>query len=874
MISVFCNFIAKNYSKMNNLPKLERFNQNVLSKYQIYNSIFTTLPFDTIDDTGVLLPLLHKVCKKGFKLEKNPTEIVDHFFEKYQDNPTEKQKVDLLFRFIQFIERQVVLFDAVEDAAFPVVNNMNGFGTLRNSKESALLNNKKDELKAYLEDFKVRIVLTAHPTQFYPGSVLGIITDLDKAIQNDDLLLIKKLLAQLGKTPFYKKEKPTPFDEAVSLIWYLEHVFYHSVPKIYNYIQHHIYDGEPIENEIIDLGFWPGGDRDGNPFVTTKITLDVAERLRQTILRSYYRDIRRLKRRFTFDGVQEILARVEKRLYKHVVRSYAKVNFSQNILLKELYAAREIIVNNHQSLFVEELNDVINKVRIFGFHFATLDIRQDSRVHHQAFTQIVKDLHKVGDTTFPKNYLSLSEQEQIDILSVTKGNIDTEILTDETSVKTIESIYALKEIQHRNGERGANRYIISNNQTALNVMETFAMLNLCGFENELPVDVIPLFETVEDLENAEDVMRSLYSNQTYRHHVSKRKNKQTIMLGFSDGTKDGGYLMANWGIFKAKEALTKVSKEFDIEVIFFDGRGGPPARGGGKTHQFYASLGPTIEDKEIQLTIQGQTISSNFGTLNSSQFNLEQLLSSGIKNEVFNKDQLNNKHRELINDMASTSYQTYVDFKNHPKFLPYLEKMSTLKYYAKTNIGSRPSKRSNSDTLDFSALRAIPFVGSWSQLKQNVPGFFGLGTALKKYEDANKFDEIIEFYNSSDFFRTLLENSMMSLTKSFFGLTSYMADDSEFGEFWKLIYTEYQTTKRLLLKLTGHKELMENFPVGKASIEVREDIVLPLLTIQQFALKKIQELQKTNGSSEEIELYEKMVMRSLFGNINASRNSA
>ena len=182
----------------------------------------------------------------------------------------------------------------------------------------------------------MRIVLTAHPTQFYPGSVLGIITDLDKAIQEDDLLLIKKLLAQLGKTPFYKKEKPSPFDEAVSLIWYLEHVFYHSVPKIYNYIQQHVYDGEPIENEIIDLGFWPGGDRDGNPFVTTKITLNVAERLRQTILRSYYRDIRRLKRRFTFDGVQSILSKVEKRLYKHVVRSYSKVNFSPKILLEEL----------------------------------------------------------------------------------------------------------------------------------------------------------------------------------------------------------------------------------------------------------------------------------------------------------------------------------------------------------------------------------------------------------------------------------------------------------------------------------------------------------------------------------------------------------
>jgi len=856
------------------LPKLKRFNENVLSKYQIYNSIFSTLPFDGVDNTGVLLPLFHKVCEKGFKIGKNPSEIVERFFHKYQDNPSETDKTDLLFRFIQFIERQVVLFDAIEDAAFPVVNNMDGIGTLRNSKEKAVQNDKKKQLQEYLKDFKVRIVLTAHPTQFYPGTVLGILNDLDKAIQEDNLLHIRKLLAQLGKTPFYNKEKPSPFDEAVSLIWYLEHVFYHSISNIYNYVQQDIYDGKFNDNEIIDLGFWPGGDRDGNPFVTAEITLNVAERLRQTILRNYYRDVRRLKRRFTFDGVQEVLLRIEKRLYKHVVRSYAKVNFSQKILLEDLEAVRTIIQEQHQSLFIDELNDFINKVRIFGFHFATLDIRQDSRVHHQAFTQIVKDLHAIGDTTFPKNYNTLSEEEQIKILSTVKGSIDPSSLTDDMSIKTIESIYALKEIQNRNGERGAHRYIISNNQTALNVMETFAMLNLCGFENELTVDVIPLFETVEDLENAENVMRQLYSDVSYRNHLSKRWNKQTVMLGFSDGTKDGGYLMANWGIFKAKEALTKVSREFDIEVIFFDGRGGPPARGGGKTHQFYASLGPTIEDKEIQLTIQGQTISSNFGTLNSSQYNLEQLLSSGIKNDIFTKNQLTEKHRELMNDLAETSYQAYVDFKNHPKFLPYLEKMSTLKYYAKTNIGSRPSKRGTSDKLDFSALRAIPFVGSWSQLKQNVPGFFGVGTAFKKYEDEGRFDEIVDFYSNSDFFKTLLENSMMSLTKSFFDLTSYMADDPEFGAFWKLIYTEYKTTKRLLLKLSGYTELMENSPVGKASISIRENIVLPLLTIQQYALRKIQELQKAGNTAEDIEVYENMVMRSLFGNINASRNSA
>tara|TARA_Y100001954_G_scaffold226503_1_gene268531 strand:- start:277 stop:2856 length:2580 start_codon:yes stop_codon:yes gene_type:complete len=854
--------------------KLTRFNENVVSKYQIYNSLFMTLPFDSISNTGLLLPLFHDVCNKGFSMGKNPTEIVDNFFKKQQENFSEKEKINLLFRFIQFIERQVVLFDAIEDASFPIVNNMNGIGTLRSLKEIAYSKNKKEELKKYLEEFKVRIVLTAHPTQFYPGEVLGIITDLDKAIQNNNLVLIKNLLSQLGKTRFFKKIKPSPYDEAVNLIWYLENVFYHSVSKIYNYIEANIFEGTKSDNQIIDLGFWPGGDRDGNPFVTTQITLDVAEKLRQTVLKNYHKDIKRLKRRLTFSGVQEILSSLEVKIYKHVVRSYKTIDISQELVLEELEKVKKIVIEQHQSLFIDELNDVINKVRIFGFHFASLDIRQDSRIHHDAFTNMVKNLLDIGDPTFPKNYSTLSEKDQINILSQVKGSVDLDILTDELSVKTMGSISALKTIQERNGERGANRYIISNNQSALNIMQTFAMLNLSGFKDNVPVDVIPLFETVEDLKNAEKVMRTVYKNRNYRTHLKQRNNKQTIMLGFSDGTKDGGYLMANWGIFKAKEALTKVSREYDIEVIFFDGRGGPPARGGGKTHQFYASLGPSIEHKQIQLTVQGQTISSNFGTLNSSQFNLEQLLSSGIKNEVFRRNELNSKHRDLIEDLAKTSYNKYKDFKNHPKFLPYLEEMSTLKYYSKTNIGSRPSKRSSSSKLDFSALRAIPFVGSWSQLKQNVPGFYGLGSALKTYEDSGRLNEIITFYNESDFFKTLLENSMMSLTKSFFKLTSYMSNDPVYGDFWKLIYEEYKTTKRLLLQISGQKELMDNYPEGKASIEIREQIVLPLLTIQQYALKQIQELKNQDPSSKEITIYEKMVTRSLFGNINASRNSA
>jgi len=299
---------------MSTPPKLTRFNQNVLSKYQIYNSIFMTLPFDAITKTGVLLPLFHETCQKGFSNGDNPTTIVDTFFKKYQARRTPESQINLLFRFIQYIERQVVLFDAIEDAAFPIVNNMDGIGTLRSLKEIVSAENKLDALQKYLEEFKVRIVLTAHPTQFYPGSVLGIITDLTEAIRQNDLLRINDLLAQLGKTPFFKHKKPTPYDEAVSLIWYLENVFYKSFGSIYDYIQQNIFDGKPIENDILNIGFWPGGDRDGNPFVTPEITLNVANRLRETIIKNYYRDTRQLKRKLTFKGVEEKIIALESEL--------------------------------------------------------------------------------------------------------------------------------------------------------------------------------------------------------------------------------------------------------------------------------------------------------------------------------------------------------------------------------------------------------------------------------------------------------------------------------------------------------------------------------------------------------------------------------
>ena len=861
---------------MYTLPKIERFNQDVLSKYHIYNSVFITLPFDSIDNTGVLLPLFTETCETGFKKQETPKEIFDFFSNKYLSNASETEKIDLMFRFIQYIERQIVLFDAIEDAAFPDVNNMEGRGSLRDIKEKTDAKEKEDELVEFLENFNVRTVLTAHPTQFYPGPVLGIINDLTAAIRSNDLFKIKQLLAQLGKTPFIQNEKPNPYDEAVSLIWYLENVFYETSGEIVHYLQKNILHGNAIQNQLIKLGFWPGGDRDGNPFVTTDITLKVADRLRTSILKCYYIEMRNLKRKLTFSGVDTLVSELEQKLYRSVFYSKGEIYITLDEMLTQLNTIRNIIIEKHQSLYLDELEAFLVKINLFGFHFATLDIRQNSKIHNVVFKDVVNYYLNSGSKIFPENYYELSEEEKLVVLSKVKGELNPDHFEDEITKSTLESVQAIKTIQERNGEFGANRYIISNNESALNVMETFAMIRLNNWENPT-VDIIPLFESVDDLQKAHEIMEQLYTNAEYSKHLKDRGNKQTIMLGFSDGTKDGGYLMANWSIYQAKIALTEISRKYGIKVIFFDGRGGPPARGGGKTHKFYASLGPKIENNEIQITVQGQTISSNFGTLDSCRYNIENLLSAGVTNQVFSKEknELSETETQILTQLAGLGYDKYLSFKNHPKFIPYLEKMSTLKYYSKTNIGSRPSKRSKSEQLDFADLRAIPFVGSWSQLKQNVPGFFGVGTALKYFEDTNQWDKIHDLYQNSLFFKTLLENSMMSLAKSFFPLTAYMRKDPEFGEFWQIIYDEFLETKRLLLKIADHKTLMENYPDGIASIQIRERIVMPLLTIQQYALLRINELNKENDNHEElIKVYEKIVTRSLFGNTNASRNSA
>ncbi|QLG44265.1 phosphoenolpyruvate carboxylase [Costertonia aggregata] len=848
---------------MQQLKRLEEFKKSVNNKFNVYNSLFLNLPYRNIENVGMIIPLMLDQCQKGLKSGKNPKEILDSFFDNFIDITSEEEKIDFMFRIIQYVERQVVLYDSVEDAAFPKLHEHSSSLSIKDYFQLVDKNKSWDKIADKLSTFSARIVLTAHPTQFYTPAILDIIANLRSLILEDKIDEIDVALQQLGLTSLINAKKPTPLDEAKNIIYILRNVYYDAIGDLYSYIKGNINNGDFNNHDIVKLGFWPGGDRDGNPYVTADITNKVADELRVTLMKCYYNDLKRLQQKLTFKDVQVPVAELRENLYTAMFDTNKMVGY--DAILNPLLTIRGLLINKYHELYLNELDALIDKVKIFKTHFATLDIRQDHSKHTLVVKNVLKKNGIISDTLD-----ELPENELIDILLHKEFQLSPEDYDEDIVKDTIKNILQLKRIQEKNGEEGCNRYIISNSEDIFAVLFVYGLFKWCGWKaEEITFDIVPLFETMKGMDGSEAIMQFLFDLPEYRDHLKRRKDKQTIMLGFSDGTKDGGYLKANWSILKTKETLSTVCTKNQIDAIFFDGRGGPPARGGGKTHRFYAAQTKDIANNEIQLTIQGQTITSTYGTKEQFKYNCEQMLTAGLSNNIFGKENvITPEQRSLVEELSELSFAKYDALKHHDKFMSYLEDMSTLKYYTKANIGSRPGKRGNKAKLELTDLRAISFVGSWSQLKQNVPGYFGMGTAIKTLKDTGRINEVKALYNEIPFFKALMMNSMMSLAKCYFELTSYMKENKEYGEFWSILYEEYQLSKEMLLEISGMDILMEKEVVSRESVKIRESIVLPLLVIQQYALQKIG--QKTKHK----ELYEKIVTRSLYGNINASRNSA
>lgn len=838
----------------------QNYQKKVLRKYQYLSSKFLDLPFESVNKIGRYLKEFAPFCHERLKKGLTPEETITSFLKKKRLKSS-KEQMFLLMGFLQFIEREVLLFDALEQAYSEDTKNTKK-GDLNN-----LVHFASQNISRYLKQLQnksIRVVLTAHPTQFYPVDILAIRDDLIEALKDHNQDAVQKILLQLGKTPFRNQRKPTPFEEAKLLMWYLEENFYEVLPQLRQKLLNPLTkkQRESIKQPIIEIGFWPGGDRDGNPFVTAETTRLVLDELRKRIILKYKKDLFLLKRRLTFKGIKEELSEIEQALSDH--------DYSDRKFLSDLISLKNNLVKRHQGLFEEEVEALIQKVKLFGFYFASLDLRQDSSIHGQVFDEL-GTLSGFEDFS---SYLDKSSDEKLQLLELYLEKENPILPFEKLSSLTKDSFEVLqvaKRAQTYNGQKAVHRYIISHTEQPYHMLEVLLLSKWAGIaEDSLALDIVPLFETIDDLKHAEKVMDRLFTHPVYRNHLKSRANHQTIMLGFSDGTKDGGYLSANLSILKAKIALDKVSRSHRIKLHFFDGRGGPPARGGGNTHRFYQAMQQFIDQNSLQVTIQGQTVTSNFGTKAVCYDQLEKLLSAIFIPKQPASDRFLSD-LSILDKLSDVSLKCYQELKNSKEFLPFLEKKTPLKFLSKMKVASRPTSRKKQKRIQFEDLRAIPFVASWSLMKVNIPGFYGLGFTLGQAIKQGQLAELQRLYRNCAFFTTLIDNCMQSILKSHTYLTNYLLKDEEFGKFWDLVLQELKRTIRAIQKITKTNKLLGGEIIIRRSIDTREHLIEPLLIIHHYALALI---QKKGLKPSDKKVLEKLILKSIAACINASRNAA
>ena len=833
---------------------LDNYKSEVELKYKMLNGLFLSTPFDKKQNANFKLATFSNICISQLKDGKTPIEIIENIYPEM----SEKEKLETLIKFIRYIERQIVLVDALEEAAYSKTHNLNGEYSITRLARRVERNSKQDILTKALKEYKTRIVLTAHPTQFYAKLVLPIIDDLKSAILDNDINKIQDIFLQMGKTRFSNKTKPTPEDEAVSVIWYLNNIFYNTIPKI----QHKLTG----DNSNLEIGFWPGGDRDGNPFVTADTTKKVSKHLRANIISCYNKDLKKLSKKLTFENVHEELTQIREKLKTN------KYDSAQDFL-NELIIIKNIVDTQYDSLFVDKLDSLILKVKIFGFHFAKLDIRQNAKIHRQFFDEIFKQNYNL-------DYQNLEDSEKIKLLTelAQQRSLNELVTNSELSKELLETIAIIQYIQQKNGYQSIERYIISNADSTVSILEVLTIFELFNKNtqnsNKIKIEVVPLFETTEDLKNSTQIIDDLLKIKLYTDNLEIWQNTQTIMLGFSDGTKDGGYFMANWSILEAKRSLSKYFKSKGIKPIFFDGRGGPPSRGGGDMPLFYRGLSNVVSNHDVQVTIQGQSISSKFGNSDSAQYNLEQLLTSGLygKLNLHNAHRLNPTEVSLINELAELSFNTYIRLKNRSEFVDYLAEITPLKYISEMNIGSRPSKRNTSDKLKLDDLRAIPYGAAWTQMRQSILAFYGLGTAINNVVKKNpdNLNIIKGIYKHSLIIKGVFDNALQSIAQTNFNMTKHIEKDPKYKDFWQQIFNEHSLAKKYLLAVTGKNEnFLHNDPVKERSIKMRDDITVPLVVLQQYALNCL----RHNPNHQYKDLLATIIKKSLATNINANQNS-
>ena len=805
-----------------------------------------------------------------------------------------QEEMEIVANFFSILPLLINIAEDV-DLAYEV-NYKNNIGETYVGKLSESIKNIKD--KNILDNINVVPVLTAHPTQVQRKTILDLTEKLHSLLRKhrdvkNGLInerkwknAIQKHIEILTQSDIIREKKLKVANEITNVLEYYNLSFIKAIAKLMTEYKLLLEENNiELKNETpITMGMWIGGDRDGNPFVTAE-TLNLSAMKQCELITTYYIEkLNSLYRTFSMSShvtkgskeLEELANRSrdtseyrEKELYRRAL-SYIKdkLENTREYLLQDKEAEekyltadefisdltiieKSLLENKGEILVTGEFEELLNVVKIFGFYLASIDMRQDSSVYEASVAELL------SSANIEKDYSSLSEEEKCELLlkqlkedprplSINDENKQSEELRKELAI-----FRTARKLKDKLGDNVIKQNIISHTTSVSDLLELAIMLKEVGLVGSdfARLQLVPLFETIEDLENSYEVMDKYLSLDIVKKWVSDNRSYQEIMLGYSDSNKDGGYLSSGWSLYKAQQELSSLGEKHNIKVTFFHGRGGTVGRGGGPSYDAIISqpLG-SVQDR-IRLTEQGEIIAAKYGNSDAAYYNLEALFSAVIQR--MNADKINTDIRDIpeiqviMDEIVEDSYNKYRElvFEN-PNFYNYFFEATPIKEISSLNIGSRPASRKK--ITDIGGLRAIPWVFSWSQSRIMLPGWYGVGTAFSNFinKDKGNIEKLRKMYKEWPFFTSLLSNVDMVMSKSDMDIAKEYANlckEEETKQVYEEILREWNLTKQVVLEISEHKEFLEDNTYLTRSLENRLQYFNTLNLIQLELIKRSRE---------------------------------
>ncbi len=759
------------------------------------------------------------------------------------------------------------------------INNKNIF--IEEIFENLFKNKKISNNKIYnfTKNLNIGIVLTAHPTEVKRRTLIQKYHNITEILEQRDLFknfptrrvkLDKKLydeLTVIWNTDDLKRFKPSPFDEARWGLAIIEDSLWETIPKVYRRLNSifikNMKNGLPKNFNPIEFGSWMGGDRDGNPNVTAKVTKEVILLSRWEAAKLYEKALTKIIRAYSMEKCSKKITRVvgksfepyrvflrplrdkirktHRSIEQHLTNGEAldqsKLLHSKEEILKPLRVVRESLEQNQcENIASGELLDLMRRTKCFGINLARLDIRQESARH----TQLINEFFL---KKYNKKYLLLSEKEKLKFFKSTLTSKKSLINNFKFKNKENNEVWATFNILSNEPKECLGAYVISMTTSASDILSVSFLQKEARIKDKLRV--VPLFETLDDLINAKKIMETLFSQNWYRHLI---KNSQEIMIGYSDSSKDAGKLCASWHQYKAQEEIIKLAKKYKIKVTFFHGRGGSAGRGGGPIQATLRSQPPNTVNGKIRVTDQGEVIQQKYGYEPMAKYNLCSYIGAVAEASLNPPPSPKNSWRELIEKMSDISKSSYRrNINQSSEFIKYFKTVTPHIALGKLSIGSRPSKRKKTDNIK--SLRAIPWVFAWTQIRLMLPAWLGTSEAFR-FSYTKKFRKtLLDMEKHWPFFNSMLDILDMVISKVDPDVSkiyeNYLADD-DLKKVGKKLRFQFDTIKKLNKKITP-TEILNNRKQYRTSVIIRNIYSEVLNIIQPIVIKKLKDKKNTKS---------------------------